>query len=65
MQYITSLEYLYNVLMIWSEIEEIRWSAQRIMLYPSHWALDGIDDIDPAQRLLNADVGEYYAKLEP
>jgi hypothetical protein len=67
-QYITSLEYLYNVLMIWSKFEEIGPSARRIMLYPSHRVLVELDDIDPAQRLtrlLNADVGECYVKLEP
>ena len=57
--------------MIWSEIEEIGSRAQRIMLYPSHWTLDEIDDIDPAlqltpiARLLNMAADEFYVKLRP
>lgn len=70
-QYVTSPEYLCNALMVWSEIEEIGSRAQRLMLYPSHWDPNEIDDFDPAQgltpiaRLLQQASEQYFVKLHP
>ena len=44
---------------------------QRLMLYPSHWDRDEVDDIDPAQgltdiaRLLQSAETDYFVKLKP
>ncbi|TAQ87590.1 hypothetical protein B7494_g4104 [Chlorociboria aeruginascens] len=70
-QYVTSPEYLCNALMIWSEIEEIGSRAQRLMLYPSNWSVNAIDEysesleLTPIARLLRAAQEEYYVKLQP
>ncbi|TVY23487.1 Glucose N-acetyltransferase [Lachnellula hyalina] len=68
-QYVTSPEYLCNALMVWSEIEEIGSRAQRVMMYPSSWDPNEVDEIDlqltPVARLLQAAVSDYFVKLQP
>ncbi|KAE8452023.1 hypothetical protein EG329_002188 [Mollisiaceae sp. DMI_Dod_QoI] len=70
-QYVTSPEYLCNALMVWSEIEEIGSRAQRMMLYPSTWDPNKIDDYSPSldytpiARLLQEAQTKYYVKLQP
>ncbi|KAH6681673.1 nucleotide-diphospho-sugar transferase [Halenospora varia] len=70
-QYATSPEYLCNALMIWSEIEELGTLAQKVLMYPSHWDPNEIDDIDPGlrltpiARLLQSAVEDYNVTLHP
>lgn len=70
-QYVTSPEYLCNALMVWSQIEEIGSRAQRMMLYPSTWDPDEIDDYSPSldytpvARLLQEAQSKYFVKIQP
>ncbi|KAF4625472.1 hypothetical protein G7Y89_g12694 [Cudoniella acicularis] len=69
--YATSPEYLCNALMVWSEIEEIGSRARRVLMYPSAWDPNEIDELDPGlrltpiARLLQSAIDDYKVTLHP
>lgn len=70
-QYVSSPAYLCSALMIFSELDEVSSRAKRVLLYPSDWNVNAVDEYDealdltPSARLLQLAQQKYGVTLHP
>lgn len=70
-QYVTSPEYLCNALMLFTSLRDLNTKASLVLLYPSNWSVNAIDeyseayDLTPVARLLQSASLDYDVTLHP